>query len=79
MQKLTGLFEESRKIEQAMKMGYSWFDMMYPRGSDAEAREFKIGKYADPKLNEIIGLNYKKVITHDNPDRLSGRKRARNS
>ena len=31
-----------------MKDGYKWFDMMYPRGSDAEARELKIGKYADP-------------------------------
>jgi hypothetical protein len=30
----------------AAKNGYSWFDILYPRGSDAEAREFKLGKYA---------------------------------
>lgn len=32
----------------AVKYGYSWFDIMYPRGSDAEARELKIGKYSKP-------------------------------
>lgn len=71
------LFEEVNKMEQAMKMGYTWFDMMYPRGSDAEARELKIGKYSTPELNQLIGLNYREALMKENPDRLSGKKRAR--
>ncbi len=74
-EKPVDVFEEARMIEQAMKNGYSWFDMMYPRGSDAEARELKIGKYADSNLNKIIGSSYKDALVQDN--KLSGKKRAR--
>ena len=74
-QQPVGMFEEARKVEQAMKMGYTWFDMMYPRGSDAEARELKIGKYADTKLNQMISSNYKETLIQNN--NLTGRKRAR--
>lgn len=76
-EKPVDVFEEARKIEQAMKNGYSWFDMMYPRGSDAEARELKIGKYADSNLNKLIGFSYKDALVQDN--QLSGKKRARKS
>jgi hypothetical protein len=75
MQKPVDVFDESRRIEELMKNGYSWFDMMYPRGSDAEARELKIGKYADSNLNKIIGSSYKDALVQDN--KLSGKKRAR--
>ena len=75
MQKQTGLFEDARKVEYAMKMGYSWFDLMYPRGSDAEARELKIGKYAKSELTQLIGQNYKEALQQNNPDKLSGKKR----
>jgi len=77
MQPNMDVFEESRRIEQAMKNGYSWFDMMYPRGSEAEAKELKIGKYADSTLNKIIKASYKDTVVQS--DRLTGRKRARNS
>lgn len=72
MQQPVDMFEEARQIEKLMKNGYTWFDMMYPRDSDAEAREFKIGKYADPNQK-----NYIKVITLEEPYRLSGKKRPR--
>jgi len=45
---------EYDKMDRLMKDGYKWFDMMYPRGSDAEARELKIGKYADPVVDAKI-------------------------
>lgn len=37
---------EVRLIEHATRNGISWFDIMYPRNSDALARELKVGKYA---------------------------------
>ncbi len=37
-----------------MKAGYTWFDMMYPRGSDAEARELKTGPYRNIELEKKI-------------------------
>lgn len=37
---------EMRQLEYAVKNGISWFDIMYPRGSDALMRELKVGKYA---------------------------------
>jgi hypothetical protein len=72
MQQPVDVFEESRRIEQLMKNGYSWFDMMYPRGSDAEARELKIGKYAVPNQKYPIT-----VIGSEELYRLSGKKRPR--
>jgi hypothetical protein len=77
MQQPVDVFEEARQIEKLMKMGYTWFDMMYPRGSDAEARELKIGKYADPKMNEPICNKYRESLLQNNSDKLSGKKRHR--
>lgn len=71
MQQPLDVFAESRMIEKAMKMGYTWFDMMYPRGSDAEARELKIGKYAT--VNSLASAST--IIVQN--DRLTGKKRKR--
>lgn len=69
----TVFWKDYEKMDQLVKSGYSWFDMMYPRGSEAEAKELKIGKYSDPKLDALL---------QDKPDyvldtRLSGHKRKR--
>ena len=40
--------DDIRQIEYAVKNGISWFDIMYPRDSDALMRELKVGKYAVP-------------------------------
>lgn len=72
----TVFWKDYDKMEFLMKSGYSWFDMMYPRGSDAEAKELKIGKYADSKLDEII-KNKDNQQTYVTITRLSGHKRKR--
>ena len=69
----TVFWKDYEKMDQLVKSGYSWFDMMYPRGSEAEAKELKIGKYSDAKLDALL---------QDKPDyvlntRLSGHKRKR--
>lgn len=69
----TVFWKDYEKMDFLVKNGYSWFDMMYPRGSEEEAKELKIGKYADPKLDALL------VNTPNNTSniRLSGHKRKR--
>jgi hypothetical protein len=45
---------DQERMEAFMKAGYTWFDMMYPRGSDAEARELKTGPYRNIELEKKI-------------------------
>ncbi len=64
----TPFYKDYDKMVEYMKNGYSWFDMMYPRGSEAEAKELKIGKYAEQKT----------YVPPSNKT-LSGHKRRRNT
>ena len=66
-------WNEYEKMDQLVKNGYSWFDMMYPRGSEAADKELKIGKYADPKLDALM-VNKPDPVPNT---RLSGHKRKR--
>lgn len=74
----TPFYKDYDKMTEYIRNGYSWFDMMYPRGSDAEAKELKIGKYADPKLDELM-RNKEVQETKITDTRLSGHKRKRPS
>jgi hypothetical protein len=44
---------EMRQLEYAVKNGISWFDIMYPRGSDALDRELRVGKYAHLSVTAV--------------------------
>lgn len=61
--------DELRLIEYATKNGISWFDLMYPRGSEKLDRELKVGKYTPQSVVEL---------TRQCETRLSGYKRRRN-